>query len=119
MGILLTIGLGLLSRNVSFIPLFIGDMLYAVMFTMILRFVFLSRPWNQIALGAIVVCFCIEFSQLLSYDIMITLRSTLLGKLVLGQGFLWSDLLAYTAGVLLCTLSRSTFEHISKHREEI
>ena len=57
------------------------------------------------------LCFGIEFSQLLSYEWLMQLRSTRMGALVLGQGFLWSDIVAYTAGVLLFGIVLSHLEH--------
>lgn len=48
---------------------------------------------------ALSVCFLVEFSQLIQVDWLNTLRSNRFAALVLGQDFLWSDLLAYTVGV--------------------
>ena len=52
-----------------------------------------------LALG---VSYLVECSQLLDTPLLRTLRGTTLGGLVLGYGFLWSDLVCYTAGALLC-----------------
>jgi Protein of unknown function (DUF2809). len=49
---------------------------------------------------ALTVCFLVEISQLIQVDWLNTLRSNRFAALVLGQGFLWSDLLAYTIGVV-------------------
>ncbi|WP_373330910.1 ribosomal maturation YjgA family protein [Salmonirosea aquatica] len=49
----------------------------------------------------VLVCYCIELSQLYQADWINTLRSTRLGGLVLGFGFLWSDLVCYFVGTLL------------------
>ncbi len=46
------------------------------------------------------LCYCIEFSQLYQGEWINELRKTLFGRYVLGQGFLWSDILAYTFGIL-------------------
>lgn len=98
--IIVIIILGLLSRKISFIPHFVGDMLYAAMIVGWFRFLFLSLSLKQVIFWSVVFCFGIEFSQLLQQDWLVELRATLLGKLVLGRGFLWSDLLAYTIGAL-------------------
>ena len=95
------IGCGLLSRTSSVVPLFVGDMLYAMMMVAIMRWVFIFNLLWKICLWSLMLCFAIEFSQLLSYDWLLQLRSTHLGALVLGQGFLWSDIVAYSGGVLL------------------
>ncbi|MGO4770323.1 DUF2809 domain-containing protein [Flavobacterium sp. W22_SRS_FK3] len=45
---------------------------------------------------------------------MIELRKTLFGRYVLGQGFLWSDILAYTLGIIIAFCSeRIILKHFS------
>ena len=44
-------------------------------------------------------CYGIEVSQLYHAEWIDSIRATTLGGLVLGYGFLWSDLVAYTIGV--------------------
>ncbi|WP_118974191.1 ribosomal maturation YjgA family protein [Taibaiella koreensis] len=95
-----TIVLGLLSRRLSFVPAATGDALYALMMYFIMRLIFLHKRSIAIAAISLSICFAIEFSQCYRAPWINALRSTLPGRLVLGQGFLWSDLLAYCAGVL-------------------
>jgi hypothetical protein len=52
-----------------------------------------------IALISLLICYGIEFLQLYQAEWIIELRKTLFGRYVLGQGFLWSDILAYTFGI--------------------
>jgi len=99
--IMITIGMGLLSRQIPYIPLFLGDVLYAVMMYLILRFIFTKLDYIQAGGLALVITFTIEFSQLYQYDWLLDIRSTPIGRLVLGQGFLYSDLVAYTGGIIL------------------
>lgn len=47
---------------------------------------------------SLLICYAIEFLQLYQAKWIIELRKTLFGRYVLGQGFLWSDILAYTFG---------------------
>lgn len=49
---------------------------------------------------ALLICYSVEFLQLYQADWIIELRKTLFGRYVLGQGFLWSDILAYTFGAV-------------------
>ena len=51
------------------------------------------------AAAALIASFAVEFSQMLKPDWLVKIRSTFLGHMLLGQGFLWSDLLAYTIGI--------------------
>jgi hypothetical protein len=97
--IITTIILGLLSRHFKFIPLFIGDILWATMVYFIVRFLFISKPVKFVVVISLLFCYAIEFSQLYKVPWINELRHTLFGRLVLGEGFLWSDLLCYTVGV--------------------
>ena len=92
---------GLLSRDFSFIPLFIGDILWALMVYFIMNFLFLNKSVKFNVIGSLLFCYAIEFSQLYKAPCINDLRHTLFGRLVLGEGFLWSDLLCYTVGVAI------------------
>ena len=96
---LLVVILGVLSRNTNGIPLFFGDVLYAVMIYFGMRFLFLNLQLKITALLALSFCFIIEFSQLFQVPWMLSIRKTTLGHYVFGQGFLWIDLLCYSFGV--------------------
>lgn len=89
---------GLLSRKSIMIPLWIGDVLYALMMYFIVRFIFLQKTPKFIFLLSLSICIAIELSQLLHAEWINTIRATLPGRLILGQGFLWSDLLTYAMG---------------------
>ncbi|SHG14889.1 ribosomal maturation YjgA family protein [Flavobacterium defluvii] len=95
---LITIAVGILSRKISFIPLWIGDFLYAVMIYFLIKIFFHEKKTHFIFLLSLVICYSIEFLQLYQAQWIIDLRKTLFGRYVLGQGFLWSDILAYTLG---------------------
>lgn len=99
--VLLIIILGILSRKISIIPLFVGDLLYAMMIYFIVRFFFNKNDLLKSAIIALLICFSIEFLQLYQANWMIEIRKTTFGHYVLGQGFLWSDLVAYFIGVLI------------------
>lgn len=98
---LLVVLLGILSRKVSVFPLFVGDVLYAVMVYFGFRMIFIhANPFSKIAFP-LLFCFLIELQQLYNADWIISLRNTTLGHYALGQGFLWSDLLCYAFGVAI------------------
>ncbi len=107
--IIIIIIAGLLSRRIHGMPLWIGDTLYATMMYFMLRFVLLRKTVLFIAVLSLLICFVIEFSQLWLTPWLNQLRSTLPGKLILGQGFLWEDLLAYTLGTALGALMDKYF----------
>lgn len=103
--ILIVIILGLLSRKTAIVPLIVGDILYAIMMFLIVRFFLLRSSYKNIALISLSICYLIEISQLYSAPWIDQIRNTTLGALVLGRGFLWSDILAYTIGVAICMLT--------------
>ena len=98
-GIVLLITLGLLSRRVAWIPAETGDALWAMMVFCFWRIILCRKPLLTVAVVSLATAYLVEFSQLITWPWLVSLRSTTLGHLVLGQGFLWVDLLAYTIGV--------------------
>ncbi|MHC0440727.1 ribosomal maturation YjgA family protein [Flavobacterium sp. 3-210] len=105
---LLIIFLGIISRKISFVPLWIGDFLYAVMIYVLARSILINKKSIQIAILSLLICYAIELLQLYEAQWIIELRKTLFGRYVLGQGFLWSDILAYTFGILFIFLIEKT-----------
>lgn len=97
--IVLVVLMGLLSRRLTGIPPMVGDVLWAVMMFLIIRFLLIDQHWRKVALISLFICYAVETSQLYHAPWIDNIRNTLLGSLVLGHGFLWSDLLAYTLGV--------------------
>ncbi|MDV6167348.1 DUF2809 domain-containing protein [Flavobacterium sp. DG1-102-2] len=102
--IIITIALGLFVRVKrqwfpDIVNLYLGDILYAFMMYYIISFITIENVIRYRAILALAVCFCIEFLQLYRADWINSIRGTFPGRLVLGSGFLWSDLLAYTIGV--------------------
>ena len=107
--ILIVLILGILSRKISVIPLFIGDVLYAILIYFGLRFLFIHLKTYKTFLLSLLFCFSIEILQLVQIDWLIGLRKTTLGHYILGQGFLWLDLLCYIIGGLLAYIIDKLF----------
>jgi glycopeptide antibiotics resistance protein len=102
--VFIVIFLGLLSRRITeYIPdiidLFLGDSLWALMVYFIIRTLFKNSTAKKVALIALLFCFTIEISQLYHGDWIEVIRGTTLGGLILGYGFLWTDLVAYLLGI--------------------
>ncbi|MEG1828599.1 MAG: DUF2809 domain-containing protein [Cellulosilyticaceae bacterium] len=103
--IILTIVLGLATRQFgsylpSFIAIYAGDTLWVLMAFLLLGFIFKKSSILMIGMLALLASYGIEASQLYSAPWIDTIRTTTLGGLVLGKGFLWSDIVCYTVGVL-------------------
>lgn len=99
--ILLILILGILSRKISGIPLFIGDILYAVLIYFGFRFLIIDSKKSTSLLLSLLFCFGIEILQLVQIDWLIAIRKNTLGHYILGEGFLWLDLLCYVMGTLM------------------
>lgn len=103
--VLFVMCLGLLSRKLTnYIPdiidLYLGDLLWAIMIYYLVRIILVNKPIEKIAFFGVLFCFSIEISQLYHAYWIDTIRRTTLGGLILGYGFLWSDLIAYLLGVI-------------------
>ncbi|MDP4097369.1 DUF2809 domain-containing protein [Paenibacillus sp. P96] len=103
---LLTMLLGLGSRAFAdelpaFVAKHAGDALWAAMIYFAFRAVLIRQRLFTTLLLSLLFCYFIEFSQLIQTDWLNGLRSTVLGSLVLGRGFLAIDLLRYTAGIFV------------------
>jgi hypothetical protein len=101
-----TIALGLATRRYpsafpDFVARYAGDAAWAAMVFWLAAIV---RPRaSAVVLGGIAlgIAFAVELSQLYRAPWIDALRSTRIGALALGQGFLWSDLACYAVGALL------------------
>jgi len=97
--------LGLAARKFGtylpeFVNAYIGDTLWALMVFFGVAFVFHRQSTARVALLALLFSFGIEISQLYHAPWIDSVRATRLGGLVLGFGFLWTDLLCYSVGIV-------------------
>ncbi|MEA1976193.1 MAG: DUF2809 domain-containing protein [Bacillota bacterium] len=111
--------LGLISRQISFIPLFIGDILWSIMIFFIVKFILIKVDVRYIFLVSLILCYIVEFSQLYQAEWINNIRKTIFGRLVLGQGFLWNDIFSYTIGVIVATLSELIKQKLCGIRREV
>lgn len=97
--------LGLLSRKIENLPEIIssysGDILWALMVFLIIEFIFNKKSTIFTISWAIIFSYSIEISQLYHAPWIDAIRNTTLGGLILGFGFLWSDLVCYTIGIII------------------
>ena len=97
--------LGLLSRKIEGLPeiisLYSGDILWALMVFLLFAFLFNKKSTIFIISWAIIFSYSIEISQLYHAPWIDSIRNTTLGGLILGFGFLWSDLVCYTIGIII------------------
>jgi hypothetical protein len=94
----------------TFVSIHFGDMLWASMVYFCFRFLLINRSLFVSAYISLVFSFFIEFSQLYQAEWINVIRSTLLGSLVLGRGFLAVDLIRYFVGIFISFFIDSIFE---------
>ncbi len=101
--LLIPIGLGLKFYNGPFefwINNSISDIVYEIFWCLIL-FLFLPKSSPlKIALLIFIITSIIEFSQLWHPHFLENLRSSFLGRILLGTTFVWSDFFYYVLGCI-------------------
>ncbi|MCB1088549.1 MAG: DUF2809 domain-containing protein [Verrucomicrobiae bacterium] len=105
---LLVIAAGLGSRTgwarthlPEFVSQYAGDTLWALTLFLALGWAFPAARGTTLALTALGLSFAVEFSQLYQAPWIVQIRETLPGRLLLGSGFLWTDLICYSVGIAL------------------
>ena len=106
---IVAIALGIGSRKYGgalppFLAIYAGDTLWAMLVYALAGALAPRARLRTRAFCALIFAFAIEFSQLSKVEWLDAARQTRLGALVLGQGFLWSDLACYAAGIALGVL---------------
>jgi hypothetical protein len=108
LAIALAIVVGLGSRRFGaslpgFVAAYAGDTCWAAaVYFFLLLLAPRLRPLHAAPI-ALAISYADELSQLYHAPWIDSLRATTLGGLILGFGFLWSDLICYTVGVALAT----------------
>jgi hypothetical protein len=102
----LVIALGLGSRRFAaqlpdFVAAYASDTLWATAAFLGLGLAQRAAPTWLVALQALLLSMLIEVSQCYHAPWIDSIRHTKIGGLILGHGFLWSDLACYAAGVAL------------------
>jgi hypothetical protein len=104
--IIVVIILGLASRRYgkllpTWLAAYSGDVLWGLMVYFIVGFLLPKQKVFYIALAAFIFSALIEISQLYHAPWIDAIRSYRLGGLLLGYGFLWSDIVCYAFGIVL------------------
>jgi hypothetical protein len=115
----LVVVVGLASRRYaaalpSFLARYAGDTLWAAMVFVLIGLV--STRWStaRVAGAALATSYGVEISQLYHAPWIDGVRTTRLGALVLGYGFLWSDIACYTVGVAVCVAVEHAFARFTR-----
>lgn len=114
--LVMILGLSTRSHNELLPPIiskYGGDVLWALMVFFMLGFLFVKMKTRYIAFISTVFSYLIEVSQLYHAPWIDNLRQTTLGGLVLGFGFLWSDILCYTMGIIIGVIIELCYRHLN------
>ncbi|WP_406700652.1 DUF2809 domain-containing protein [Singulisphaera sp. Ch08] len=118
LAILLVIILGLSSRRLpGYLPrvvsLYAGDVLWAL--AVYLGFIFVRSTASKPMAATLALCFAllVEISQLYHAPWIDSIRANPFGGLILGFGFLWSDLVCYCVGIALGVILDRNFRNTS------
>ncbi|MFC9711360.1 DUF2809 domain-containing protein [Paenibacillus sp. NPDC056933] len=103
--VIITMMTGLASRHFGvLLPDFVrehfGDALWAGMIYFGVRMVWINRSRELAMMVSLVFSWAVECSQMIQTPGLNEVRSTVLGALILGHGFLAMDLLRYAVGIL-------------------
>ncbi|MCM3116488.1 DUF2809 domain-containing protein [Neobacillus sp. MER 74] len=118
--VILTIILGLASRKFSqLLPNLVaenaGDALWAMMVYFGFRFLLVRKSLLTAIILSLLFSYGIEFSQLYQAEWINHLRGTLIGALILGQGFLTVDLIRYAIGIIVAAVIDKMTLSAKKH----
>ena len=84
-----------------FISEYTGDTMWATAVFLFFRFLFPKHKVIVSASLAMIFSILIELSQLYRAAWIDSIRNTIIGGLILGFGFLWSDFICYLCGIIL------------------
>jgi len=96
--------LGMASRSFAWLlpPLLkknAGDILWATMVFFLIGLLLPRLTTNRTALAAALFSILVEFFKLYHALVLDGLRETVLGRLIFGYGFSWSNLVCYLIGI--------------------
>ena len=78
-----------------------GDVIWAGAFLFLLRMIMINAALWKLAAWCYTLGVLDEVSQLIHTSFTDLIRNTTLGRLMFGQGFLWSDIICYAVGTIL------------------
>jgi hypothetical protein len=103
----------------GFIAAYAGDTLWALAAFAGIGLLVPRASTGTIALVAMILSVAVEFSQLYHAPWTDSIRQTTVGGLILGFGFLWSDLACYAAGVGLGVCAEAVLRRGSRWQSRV
>jgi hypothetical protein len=94
----------------NFIRPTFGDFLVVILMYCGLKS-FIRANYRTMAIAVLLIAYCIEVSQYFHLIVHLGLKHSRPAQWILGNGFSWGDMLAYTLGVLLIWIIESRREN--------
>ena len=119
--VIVVVILGLSSRRYSrvlpdFLASYAGDTLWALMAFLGIGALFPRWSTVRVCVTSLLFAFAIELSQLYHSPWVDQIRHTRVGGLILGYGFLWSDLLCYGVGITIGYILELLLKRVTARR---
>jgi len=95
----------------AFVRPYVGDFLVVILIYCAVRAFFILTPW-KLALGVLLFSFLVEALQYFRLVDRLGLQDHTVARTVIGYGFEWMDMLAYTMGIA-CVLA---MEHAGRRQ---
>ena len=99
----------------NFIRPTFGDFLVVILMYCGLR-TFIRASYRIVAIAALFIAYIIEISQYFHLIVRLGLQHSTAAQWILGSGFSWGDMLAYTLGIALVWIIESRRENTSQAR---
>jgi len=87
----------------SFIRPYVGDYLVVIFIYCVVRSIY-QAPVKRVAMGVLIFSYLIEIGQYFNLVGMLGLQHNRAARIIIGTSFAWSDLIAYTLGILTVLL---------------
>lgn len=102
----------------SFVRPYVGDYLVVILIYCAIRSI-LDAPVTNVSIGVLLFAYVIEVSQYFQLVDILGLQNNIIAKTVIGYGFEWIDLMAYTLGIFtILVLERNTLNNKKKDKTQ-
>lgn len=104
---------GLLSRELSsWLPKWIGSILWGTMVFFIIGFIFADRTTRHIGIIASIFSIGVEVAKLYHTPEIDVFRYTTIGGLLLGHVFSWNNIFLYISGIVLGAIGENLWSRV-------
>ncbi|BAV04108.1 Protein of unknown function [Filimonas lacunae] len=84
----------------AFVRPYVGDFLVVILLYCLVQS-FIQMPVKPLAVGVLLFSYVVEVLQYLNIVKVLGLENNSMARIIIGTAFAWSDILAYTLGILL------------------